>query len=205
MLTSNMSDLDDFDQDMKELVEREQSITEFADEQGVSRTAAEKYINARSTRADVNAKRLGAVQKRVLRSLAILETHTDDEDVFGDRASEDNNGWVPYRLVTKREFGDRIMEIFENGEVGDEGAIRSSLSRSIGSLIDRRLIEGAYKKWHVWRGADRVGRDLAWTGEPWEIGEVFDEDGGTRRPRLQYLRLTEGGREVAYEMFDGDD
>jgi hypothetical protein len=135
---------------------------------------------------------LGKVQVAILKALRAITF--GDEEVRGEQ-----HGWIQYGRIP-----DAVVEF---GYVGStEGAHRSSVSRSVRSLAERRYVAAAVKEWHRFYGMETTANEpdslLSYGSEPWR--EFDDERGETPTPKFSYLRLTARGHALARHLLDGD-
>ena len=139
--------------------------------------------------ADVCPK-LGKVQKAVLRTLRAI-TYSDEEVL------DDQNGWVQYGRVPEL--------VVQFGYCGTtENAHRSSVSRSVRSLAEKKYVAAAVTEWHRFYGmettADEPNSLLSYGEEPWR--EFDDDRAETPSPKFSYLRLTATGHKLARHLND---
>jgi hypothetical protein len=151
---------------------------------------------------EVNTDGLGDMQRSVLRALGILH-----QEHGGGQA-----GFVDYGRVTNTTFE---VHFQSSGNVPTSAeSHRASISRAISSLIERGLVAGAFRNWTVYRGRTKATTEIPWGygPTPWDLShinrEAFEEeryeDAMERRPRIQYLKLTEDAWGVVESLLTED-
>ena len=141
---------------------------------------------------DETLSELGKVQKAILPALRAITL--SDETI-----RDEQKGWVQYKKVPN------ITAEFGWHNVANLNAHRASVSRSVRSLMERKLVAGAVSEYRRFYGMDQTAGEphslLTHGAEPWRQNEV-DERTGERvtTPRLHYVRLTAWGHAVAAEL-----
>jgi hypothetical protein len=131
---------------------------------------------------------LGKVQIAILKASRAVTL--GDETV-----REDQLGWFSYGRLPD--------EVPKFGYVaGTESAHRSSVSRSVKSLAEKKYLAAAVKEWHRFYGmeesADEANSLLSFGAEPWR--RFDDERSETPSPKFTYIRLTAPGHKLARHL-----
>lgn len=135
---------------------------------------------------------LGSVQIEVLRALATeAEFSPSEKPFFADY------GWVDRVAVTRR--------VAEKRPPSTANSCYASVSRAVHSLIDRGLVEGAYRSWRIYYGDSPPEHTETDVGE-WMDGyqgptpEIEDRN-DNNRPTLQKVRLRNPAKYVVAHSF----